>query len=164
MNEKTYEKITRPIYDHLHGVKILKTVNNIITRFVYSIYPIVLIILALNRDIRFWRVLLTPGISFVIVSVFRNYLNAPRPYEVLDIIPIINKDTKGKSFPSRHVFSIFIIAMAFYYISVPMGLVLMFLGIVLGVTRVLGGVHFPKDVIAGAIIGILCGIFGFFII
>lgn len=164
MNEKTYEKITRPIYNHKYGLEILKGVNYIITTLVYALYPILLLILAYNGDTRFWKVLLAPGISFVLVSVFRNYFNAPRPYEVLNINPIIKKDTKGRSFPSRHVFSIFVISTAFYYIQPLIGIILMFLGLLLAATRVVGGVHFPKDVIAGAIMGILCGVIGLYLI
>lgn len=164
MNARLYEKITRPIHNNLYGVKILNFVNSIITKLVYCLYPILLIIIGINDDPRFWKVLLIPGVSFLLLSIFRNYYNAPRPYEVLDITPIIHKDTKGKSFPSRHVFSIFIISMAFYYIIPTMGIVLMVLGLVLGIVRVLGGVHFPIDVIVGGAMGILCGVIGFFII
>lgn len=164
MNARLYEKITRPIHNNLYGVKILNFVNSIITKLVYCLYPILLIIIGINGDPRFWKVLLIPGVSFLLLSIFRNYYNAPRPYEVLDITPIIHKDTKGKSFPSRHVFSIFIISMAFYYIIPTMGIVLMVLGLVLGIVRVLGGVHFPIDVIVGGAMGILCGVIGFFII
>lgn len=163
MTKDTYEKITGPLRNHPGEVKILKTVNKLLTVLVYCAYPILLLSLALSHDVRFLRVLLTPGISFVLVSLFRNYINAPRPYEVLDIVPIIYKDTKGKSFPSRHVFSVFVIAMAMYYISMPMGIALMIIGILLAVVRVIGGVHFPKDVIFGAVIGILSGLVGFYL-
>lgn len=160
MNEKTYEKITSLILGHPHGLQMFNMINKFTTTIVYFIYPVFLFKLAFNRDIRFWKVLLIPSISFILVSVFRKCTNAPRPYEVLDIVPIIKKDTKGKSFPSRHVFSVFIIAMTLYYISIPVGITLMVLGIILAIIRVLGGVHFPKDVIAGAIIGILFSILG----
>ena len=40
----------------------------------------------------------------------------------------------------------------------PMGIFLMFLGTLLGIIRVLAGVHFPRDVIVGGIMGILIGI------
>lgn len=163
MNEKTYEKITKPLRSHPYGLQMLKAMNKVATTLVYCIYPIFLLILAFNCDVRFWRVFLTPGISFVLVSAFRNYTNFPRPYEVLDIVPIINKTTKGKSFPSRHVFSVFVIAMTLYYISIPTGIALMFIGIILAIVRVLGGVHFPRDVIAGAMIGILSGMIGFYL-
>ena len=34
---------------------------------------------------------------------------------------------------------------------------------IIGVTRVLAGVHFIRDVISGAAIGILIGVLGFFV-
>lgn len=145
------------------NAKIINLLNNIITFSVYCIYPLMLIGLFFTQDERFFRVLLTPTISFIAVSIFRNIYNAPRPYEVADIKPILKKDTKGKSFPSRHVFSVFVIAMTLFYISKPLGISLMFSGVLLAFLRVIGGVHFRKDVIAGAIIGILSGILGFYL-
>ncbi|WP_200789018.1 phosphatase PAP2 family protein [Atopostipes suicloacalis] len=106
---------------------------------------------------------MAPGISFVFVSIFRHYVNAPRPYEVADIEPIIEKETTGNSFPSRHVFSIFVIATTLYFISKPLGILLMIAGVLLAILRVVGGVHFPRDVIAGAIIGIVSGVLGFYL-
>ncbi|MER2063374.1 MAG: phosphatase PAP2 family protein [Alkalibacterium sp.] len=137
--------------------------NRFITYLVYTVYPIVLILLVYNRDPRIWRVLLAPSISFVLVSIFRKTVNAPRPYEVNGKEPIIKKDTKGKSFPSRHVFSVFVIASTLYFISAPLGLLLIFMGILLAILRVIGGVHFPRDVIAGAIVGLLSGFLGFYL-
>lgn len=66
--------------------------------------------------------------------------------------------------PSRHVFSAFIIGMAYLYVSIPMGIVIMMIGVLLATVRVIAGVHFPKDVIAGAAIGIILGIIGFYVI
>lgn len=142
--------------------KVINQLNRVITRSVYATYPVVLILLVYWGDSRFWRVLLAPSISFVLVSVFRNMINAPRPYEVTGVTPIIQKDTQGKSFPSRHVFSMFVIATTFYFISQPLGIVLMVMGCVLAVLRVIGGVHYARDVIAGAIIGIISGVLGFY--
>lgn len=143
--------------------KMINQLNRLITLSVYTTYPLVLIYLIYTGDTRMWRVILAPAISFVLVSIFRNLLNAPRPYEVTGTAPIIKKDTKGKSFPSRHVFSVFVIAATLYFISSPLGIVLMLAGCILAVLRVIGGVHFPRDVIAGAVIGILSGILGFYI-
>ncbi|WP_211221930.1 phosphatase PAP2 family protein [Lacticigenium naphthae] len=144
-------------------VKTINQINNFITFLVYVTYPSVLILLIYSGDARFWRVLLTPSISFVLVSIFRSYVNAPRPYEITGDIPIINKVAKGKSFPSRHVFSAFVIATTLYFISKPLGIFLILAGSLLAILRVIGGVHFPKDVIAGAIIGIVSGILGFYL-
>ena len=160
MNESIYEKISNPIRGMNNGVKLLNLLNKVGTSGVYLTYPLFLLILAYNRDMRFWKVLIIPAVSFVVVSLIRKLINFPRPYEVLDIDPIIKKSTKGNSFPSRHVFSVFIIAMTLYYISYPVSILLMVIGVVISIVRVLGGVHFPRDVIAGAAIGVICGIVG----
>jgi len=143
--------------------KMINPLNKFITVLVYCTYPLVLALLIFTHDVRFWRVLLTPAISFVLVSLVRQYIYAPRPYEVSDFVPIINKKTKGKSFPSRHVFSVFVIATTLYYIFKPLGIILMLAGVLLAILRVIGGVHFPKDVVVGAIIGILSGVLGFYL-
>ena len=62
------------------------------------------------------------------------------------------------------MFSVFVIAFAFYYTFVPAGIVLSVLGVLLAVVRVVGGVHFPRDVLCGAAIGMLCGAVGFFLL
>lgn len=142
--------------------RVINQLNRLITILVYTTYPLTLLFLLYTGDQRIWRALLAPSISFVLVSIFRHVLNAPRPYEVTGSTPIIKKDTQGKSFPSRHVFSVFVIGSTLYFISVPLGIVLMIAGCVLAVLRVIGGVHYPRDVIAGALIGIISGILGFY--
>lgn len=78
--------------------------------------------------------------------------------------PVLEKDTKGKSFPSRHVFSVFIIAMTIFYEHPGAGVLLGIIGLFLGIVRVLVGVHEPKDIIVGALAGIVCGIVGYYVI
>lgn len=163
MNEQIYNKLTAPFYSHPHGLRLIRGLNKLCTGIIYLTYPIVLLILALTRETRFWRVLLTPAITFILVSFCRHYINAPRPYELLAITPIIAKDTKGQSFPSRHVFSAFVIATILYHISHLLGVMLLIFGTLLALMRVIGGVHFPKDVIAGALLGIFFGFLGFLI-
>ena len=120
--------------------------------------------LFLEKDPWFFRALLVPAISFALLTVIRRILNVPRPYEKFGIPPVIEKDTEGRSFPSRHVFSVFIIAMTIFYAHPGPGIVLGLLGVFLGVIRVIAGVHEPKDVIVGAVAGIVCGLVGYYMI
>ncbi len=60
----------------------------------------------------FW-VVIVPFLGFVTLTIVRRIINRPRPYEVDGIPPLIEKDTSGKSFPSRHVFSAYMIALTF---------------------------------------------------
>ena len=64
----------------------------------------------------------------------------------------------GKSFPSRHVFSATVIAMLALTLNPWLGGAMLFLAGALALLRVLGGVHYPSDVLAGYVIGILVGL------
>ena len=102
-----------------------------------------------------------PASGFVILSLLRKKINAPRPYEVWEIIPLLDRDSPGQSMPSRHVFSATIISMACLHTSLTMGMICLTLSAFLGLVRVLGGVHFPKDVLVGYICALVWGVIFF---
>ena len=102
-----------------------------------------------------------PASGFVILSFLRKKINAPRPYEKWTIKPLLDRDSPGQSMPSRHVFSASIISMACLHASLSVGLILLILSAILGLVRVLGGVHFPKDVVVGYICGLVWGVIFF---
>ena len=104
------------------------------------------------------------GAPFVIVTLARRWINAPRPYELYDFYEKRPKEKSGQSFPSRHVFSSFMVAALSWLLSPWIAAALGALGILLAVSRVLLGMHFIRDVVAGALIGILSGIIGLIIL
>ena len=110
------------------------------------------------------RVAVAAAVPFVLVTVLRAAFNAPRPYEVYDFYTMPPREKKGHSFPSRHVFSLFLIAtlLARFY-PLPAA-VLFVLGICLCVCRVLLGIHFIRDVAAGALLGVVSGLVGLLIL
>ena len=163
MTPAQYARLSAPFRPEKRR-RALLAVNRVLTYGCYAAYPLLLAALAVQRDGRFWRAVLVPGISFVLLSLVRRLINAPRPYEALDIDPLIHKDTHGKSLPSRHVFSMFVIAMTFLWILPPLGVLLLICGAVLAAVRVIGGVHYPRDVIVGAVAGVLAGVVGFWAI
>ena len=159
MTRESYEKITGILRGHPRRIRLVCLLNHTLTGFIFVLYPAFLLLLFLEGSAFFLRALLVPAVSFAAVTLFRRIFNAPRPYE-----PAIEKDTAGKSFPSRHVFSVFIIAATIFYVHPSAGILLGLLGVVLAVLRVIGGVHEPRDVIAGALAGILCGVLGYYVL
>ena len=163
MTRENYLKITGVIREHPKRIRLIHFLNRLLTGFVFTLYPVFVLLLFVRQDPFLLRAILVPAVSFALVTVFRRLINAPRPYEKFDTPPVLEKDTSGKSFPSRHVFSVFIIAMTVFYLHADAGILLGILGVILGLIRVIGGVHEPKDVLAGAVIGIFCGVIGFYV-
>lgn len=104
------------------------------------------------------------AIPFVLVSILRAGINAPRPYELLPFYEKAPKHKSGRSFPSRHIFSVFVIAVALMQYSILSGAVLILVGVVMAFARVALGIHFVRDAVAGAAIGIISGIVGLIIL
>ena len=104
------------------------------------------------------------GISFVLVSLLRKLIDAPRPYEVYDFYLSKPKSKHGQSFPSRHVFSAFAIGTLCVFVNPVIGGITLALGAVMCFCRVALGIHFIRDVLCGAIIGAVSSIIGIFIL
>lgn len=138
--------------------------NKLETYLFYIAYPLLLVLEFAFGSPLLLRSIIVPAMAFVLVTLMRRLLNFKRPYEELSIQPLIKKDTLGKSFPSRHVFSCYMIAMAWLPFNGIVGVVLLLLGLDMMFIRVVGGVHYPQDVLAGAACGILAGILGFYMI
>ena len=168
---RKYMKNYQEWYNHIAGkienkpflLRLLRTFN----RFMTVVMPIVYLTLLVTTYFQEGfgkQVLIYVFISatgFVILSLLRKKINAPRPYEVWEIVPLLDRDSPGQSMPSRHVFSATIISMACLHASLSVGVILLILSVFLGLVRVLGGVHYPKDVLVGYICGLVWGVIFF---
>lgn len=161
MDREQYIKIMGFIRSYKYGTAAIYTAGKVITYLTAAAYLLTIVLLVYRKDLRFIRVIAVPATGFVLLSVFRAKYNAIRPYEKYNFKPLFPKDTHGKSFPSRHVFSIFACAGAVSFIYPVPGAFIYIMGVMLALIRVIAGIHFPKDVIAGAFTGILCSIAGF---
>ncbi len=100
--------------------------------------------------------------SYVIDNlILKNLVNRIRPYEVVEGLQLIVAKAKDASFPSGHTGTGIATALA-VALNVPKkyGIPLMILAVVISLSRLYVGIHYPTDVLAGAVIGILLGLFG----
>ena len=109
------------------------------------------------------RYLIICGVPFAVISVVRRLVNSPRPYEIYPFYENKPKQKRGCGYPSRHIFSCFVIAAVLGFENVFLGLGLALLGAVLAACRVLLGIHFIRDTVAGAVIGVASGILGMYL-
>lgn len=158
MNLEQYTKIHNFFTRHSNAFSLLLIANRLLTACGFFLYPLLLLFLLLKREMHMLICFIViPAFCFLTITVFRKVANKKRPYEKLPIQSLIKKDKKGQSFPSRHVFSIFLIATLWFCFWKPVGIFLFIAGIFLAIVRVIGGVHFINDVCAGAVLGILAG-------
>ena len=158
-------------YDHIAGnienksflLSLLRTFNRFMTVVMPMIYLTLLATTYLQEGLgkQVLVYVFIPASGFVILSFLRKKINAPRPYEEWTIKPLLDRDSPGQSMPSRHVFSATIISMACLHASLSVGVILLVLSALLGLVRVLGRVHFPKDVVVGYICGLVWGVIFF---
>ncbi|WP_247932544.1 phosphatase PAP2 family protein [Streptococcus mitis] len=157
---KNYQEWYDRVASNIGNKPFLLRLLRIFNRFMTVVMPIVYLTLLATTYLQqgFGEQVLmyvfVPAAGFVILSFLRKKINAPRPYEVWEIVPLLDRDSSGQSMPSRHVFSATIISMACLHASLSVGLILLILSAILGLVRVLGGVHYPKDVL----IGYACGL------
>ena len=144
-------------------LSLLRTFNRFMTVVMPIVYLTMLVITYLQQGLgkQVLIYVFIPASGFVILSLLRKKINASRPYEEWDIKPLLDRDSPGQSMPSRHVFSATIISMACFHASLSIGIILLVLSALLGLVRVLGGVHFPRDVVVGYICALVWGVIFF---
>ena len=158
--QEWYGHVAGKIENRSFLLSLLRTFNRFMTVVMPMIYLTMLATTYLQQGLgtQVGIYLFIPASGFVILSFLRKKINAPRPYEVWEIVPLLDRDSPGKSMPSRHVFSATIISMACLHASLSVGVILLVLSALLGLVRVSGGVHYPKDVVVGYICGLVWGV------
>jgi membrane-associated phospholipid phosphatase len=115
------------------------------------------------REPGVWRRATAAGLSAAAVGLLANQLIAqlwhrPRPYQdhPLGILPLLSP-SHDPSFPSDHATAAFAIAFGILFIARRTGWLFLAWAALIGISRVLAGMHYPTDVLAGAVVGLGAG-------
>jgi len=93
---------------------------------------------------------------FGVAEAIRLFYHRLRPFLALNTTHLFTD--YAYSFPSGHTIFMFALAMATWYFNKKLSYFLFASGLLIGLARVAGGVHYPTDIIGGIILGILSGI------
>ncbi|WP_201713352.1 phosphatase PAP2 family protein [Rossellomorea arthrocnemi] len=126
---------------HLGGARV--TVGSIIILYILGLY-----ITGIKNTVIV--AMITLFVSHILMRLVKKSVKRIRPYRTLPDAVIHGYEFKDHSFPSGHSTAIFSITIPFM-IHYPVTFLLLFpLSLVVGFSRVVLGVHYPSDVLAGA--------------
>ena len=157
MNRKIFEWSVRFFSENKTAYNILRFVYKVLPLVMFIAYPLLLVYVYFHSLKDLNKLMMVPLWVFVGVTILRVLVNETRPYERYGKPSVFNKDTVGKSFPSRHTASAFVIAMAFLYVNVPIGIAALLIALLIEISRILAGAHYIHDVVAGMAIGVFFG-------
>lgn len=119
-----------------------------------SLFTFILIVFG-NKEIRRIgiEVAATLAVSQAITYSLKSLLSRDRPYKVLKNLNTFGIKLKDYSFPSGHTSASFSIATVIVINMPVLSIIVITLALLVGISRVYLGVHYPTDVVAGIIVG-----------
>lgn len=108
----------------------------------------------INRLRYFFTLLVSVGGSYLISALIGFGYGRGRPFASFnDVQQLIATSFFHKSFPSSHATVAFALAFTVLWFDRPLGFIMLILALLIAWGRVFVGVHYPLDVLAGAILG-----------
>lgn len=90
----------------------------------------------------------------VFTETIRFFYQRLRPYDALGLEPLISPNISG-SFPSGHAAFFFAISFTLLYFNKKWGIWFLVFSVLMGLARVFVGVHYPADILGGAVLGLI---------
>lgn len=120
----------------------------------YFLFLIILILAIKNYKIAIQAI--GAGIlARIIVEFIRLIWHRPRPFVYNNVNLLFEHN--GYSFPSGHAVFFFAVSAVIYLYNKKLGIFFFISSILIVLARVFSGIHWPSDVLAGAILGIVVG-------
>ena len=137
--------------------RIARWLDRMLTGGFYLAFLLELLLLSLSAPSRGGIFLLCAALAFSFTWLLRRLLGMKRPYQNESILLQPRRGTND-SFPSLHAFSAFFIATSAFTISPLLSYFLLSAAALLCILRVCLSIHYPRDVVGGAFLGVAVSI------
>lgn len=100
---------------------------------------------------------------WLVVELMKFLICRTRPYIKLTDTRIVGSRAGGHSFPSGHTSQSFFLAALFsnyYQFALTGWLILLAVALLVSITRMYVGMHYPRDILGGSVLGTFWGLFG----
>ncbi len=96
--------------------------------------------------------------KFVLGETIRYFFPRIRPFEIIEEINLLLPYKDSASYPSGHAVFFFAVSTVVYFHNKKIGIIFFILSSLIAISRIISGVHWPLDIFAGVLLGILSGI------
>ncbi len=102
------------------------------------------------------RIVVSVVVAFAISEGLNFLFPVPRPFVAQNFTPLVGVSLSEyyASFPSGHATFLTALGMAIFFTEKLPGVLILILGILVGIGRVVAGVHYPIDILGGFLIGV----------
>lgn len=111
-----------------------------------------------NKWKEFILLIISGGFAWVLAKILKILFHTLRPFEIFPQVQALFSET-GYAFPSGHTMVASAIAFTLFFTYKKAGYIFMFFVLMIGVARIIAGVHFPLDILGGFILGALVAYF-----
>lgn len=126
-------------------------------------YSLALIFLLQGRRMLAYEIIFGNLTLWLMVELMKVLIRRKRPYSSLHGIRVVGRRAGGHSFPSGHTSqSFFMASLLAHYLQAGFCVSLLFyvIALLIGITRIYVGMHYPRDVLGGAVLGTAWGLVG----
>ena len=96
--------------------------------------------------------------AWILSQILKMVFHTARPFDVFPSVHALISET-GFAFPSGHATFYMALGMAIFFNHKKTGYLYMFFAVLIGLTRIVAGVHFPIDILGGFILGAIIAYF-----
>lgn len=93
--------------------------------------------------------------AWIFATIIKSFISTPRPFLFFQNVKPLFFHGGMESFPSGHAMFFGALAMSLYFIHKRMGFMYFIVALIVGLARIIAGVHFPIDILIGYILGII---------
>lgn len=95
--------------------------------------------------------------AWFIARLLKEIIQINRPFITHSLVPL--SQVGGYSFPSEHAAVYGALSVILLFLDKPLGYIMIGFTVLVMLSRMVVGVHYPLDVIVGVLVGVLCGLF-----
>jgi undecaprenyl-diphosphatase len=144
--------------------RLLKNISHTGDGFLYLIISVFVLLFVPEGDVFFIAVVTAYVLEVPIYIGLKNLIKRDRPEAGMSDFFALIKPNDRFSFPSGHTAAAFVFAVLISHSFPSLSMIAFVWAGLIGLSRILLGVHYPGDIVAGSLLGVSCAKISLFLI